>query len=301
MNDQAQKLRELVRAQSQNFPTNNSATSNKKTPRTCKVITVTSGKGGVGKTNIALFLAVALGAAKKKVLLLDADLGLANVHILLGSAPKFNLSHVISGQCKIDEVISGGPSGISIIPGASGLEELANLDIGRLEYLRHSLATLENSYDFVIIDTGAGISNATTQFASNADLVLLVMTPEPTSLADAYAMVKVLNEKGASRISTVVNMAVSDKDGTETFDRLNTIVLKFLKRQVELFGILPADNEIGRFVRKQKLFTIENPGSVIALRINNIARRICGVQIVENQGFFARLFRPKAIGTEKIL
>ena len=228
MNDQAQKLREMAR--DHEFVRASSPLSDQKTVTTCKSIAVTSGKGGVGKTNVALSLAVTLASLKKKVLLLDADLGLANVHILLGLAPVYNLSHFFDQVCSLEEVIVRGVGGVDILPGASGLEKMANLDQGRLEMLQHSFSRLEQQYDFMIIDTGAGIGANVVRFASKTDMAILVMSPEPTSLADAYAMVKVLCDKGAQRIEPLVNMAVSDRDGMETFDRLNALVLKFLKR-----------------------------------------------------------------------
>ena len=205
MNDQAQRLRELARSREIVSSADNSPNSNV-TPATvrCKSIAVTSGKGGVGKTNIALSLAVSLASLKKKVLLLDADLGLANVHILLGLAPRYNLSHFFDQSCTLEQVIIKGVGGVDILPGASGLEELANLDLGHLELLQHHFYNLEEQYDFMIIDTGAGIGANVIRFASRADQVVLVMSPEPTSLADAYAMVKVLYEKGARRIQTLV-------------------------------------------------------------------------------------------------
>lgn len=289
MNDQAQKLRELAGMRESAGASVESGLCGAKTDfSTCRSIAVTSGKGGVGKTNISLFLAVSLALERKKVLLLDADLGLANVHILTGMAPKRNLSHFFDGKCPLDQVVCKGPAGIDILPGASGLENLANLDIGRIELLRHEFLNLEKNYDYLLIDTGAGIGTSVTQFASNADLALLVMTPEPTSLTDAYAMVKVLYEKGISRIGTVVNMALSDRDGSETFDRLNAIVVKFLKRPLEMLGTLPFDRELSRCVRNQKLFVLEKGGNQFSMRIKTIAGKIRGISRSPGKGFFAK-------------
>ena len=214
MNDQAQKLREL--AKNRQYIGTAADTARNVGISKCRSIAVTSGKGGVGKTNIALFLAVTIAAARKRVLLMDADLGLANVHILLGIAPEHNISHFIEGECGLEKVICKGPGGIDILPGASGLEKLANLDSGRLELLQKEFSKLERNYDFLLIDTGAGIGASVTQFASRADTALLVMTPEPTSLAEAYAMVKILYEKASQRIAVIVNMVSSEKEGVET-------------------------------------------------------------------------------------
>lgn len=291
MNDQAQRLRELARSREIVSSADNSPNSNV-TPATvrCKSIAVTSGKGGVGKTNIALSLAVSLASLKKKVLLLDADLGLANVHILLGLAPRYNLSHFFDQSCTLEQVIIKGVGGVDILPGASGLEELANLDLGHLELLQHHFYNLEEQYDFMIIDTGAGIGANVIRFASRADQVVLVMSPEPTSLADAYAMAKVLYEKGARRIQTLVNMAVSERDGVETFDRLNALVVKFLKMPLELLGILLFNKEIPKSVRRQRLMVLDKTGDGFCVRIAAAARKLNGMASVKRTGFFRKFW-----------
>lgn len=294
MIDQAQKLRELVESRElrKTVPLPASNAGN----RICKSIAITSGKGGVGKTNISLFLALVLASTRKKVLLLDADLGLANVHIMLGIAPKYDLSHFVKGSSQLKDIICKGPGGIDILPGASGLESLANLDSGRLEHLQHEFAAIEQNYDYILIDTGAGIGAAVTLFASRADLAVLVMTPEPTSLADAYAMVKVLYERGCTQIGAIVNMANSDRDGTETFDRLNAIVVKFLKKPLEMLGTLPFDRDLPRCVRRQKLLVLEKADSGFTMRIQAIVRKISGSVPVRRQGFFSRLWEHKKLG-----
>jgi len=262
----------------------------------CKSIAVTSGKGGVGKTNVALFTAVFVAAFRKKVLLLDADLGLANVHILLGLIPDKNISHYIDGQCSLDKIIYRGPGGVDIIPGASGLDKLANIDLGRLELLQHEFMKLESKYDFMIIDTGAGIGINVTQFASKADLSLIVMTPEPTSLADAYAMVKVLYDKGSAKIAVVVNMCASEREGNETFDRLNALVVKFLKRPLEFFGTLPMDREVSQCVKKQKLIVLDKGHEAFNKKVLDIARKVSGVQAIQKPGFFSRFWNKDLKG-----
>lgn len=289
MNDQAQRLRELARQkQSGNTASERVLNAVPTELIKCRSIAVTSGKGGVGKTNIALFLAVTLSAARKKVLLLDADLGLANVHILLGMAPANNISHFIDGDCKLEEVICRGPGGFDILPGASGLEKLANIDIGRLELLQKEFSKLEKEYDYLLIDTGAGIGVSVTQFASRADTVLLVMTPDPTSLADAYAMVKILYEKGTRKIAVLVNMAASEKEGTETFDRLNALVVKFLKKPLEMAGTLPLNRDLSRSVRRQQVLILEKGQELMAARVQSITRKLSGLTFTGRQSFFSR-------------
>ncbi|HEX3019056.1 MAG TPA: MinD/ParA family protein [Chitinispirillaceae bacterium] len=290
MNDQAEKLREMAR--NHTSMTANASAQNNNSPEIirCKSIAVTSGKGGVGKTNVAISLAVTLASFRKKVLLMDADLGLANVHILLGLAPSFNLSHFFDKVCLLDQVIIRGVYGIDILPGASGFEKLANLDQGRLEFLQHSFHNLEQQYDYMIIDTGAGIGANVVRFASKTDLAVLVMSPEPTSLADAYAMVKVLYEHGSQKVQILVNMAVSDKDGLETFDRLNALVVKFLKKPLELLGILLINREIPQFVRKQRLLVMEKVNDSFTLRIAAAARKLSGTITGRKIGFFRKFW-----------
>jgi flagellar biosynthesis protein FlhG len=288
--DQASKLRVMVKEQTAS-PARSSTgeTVAAGTVKLCRTIAITSGKGGVGKSNIALMLAIALANAHKKVLLLDADLGLANIHILLGLAPRGNISNLLNDSGNVDEVICDGPGGIKVLPGASGLEDMANIEPLRLEMLRRKLALLDQQYDFMIVDTGAGIGRTTTSFAGNADRVVLVLTPEPTSLADAYAMVKVLYEKKSQVISVIVNMASSDKEGHEAFDRLNTLVIRFLKKPLELLDIVPSDPEIARLVRKQKSLMVEDPKRTACLRITNCGRKLTGLPVQKRSGFFARL------------
>jgi flagellar biosynthesis protein FlhG len=259
--------------------------------RACKSVAVTSGKGGVGKSNISLSLAMALSLLNKKVCIMDADLGLANIHLLLGIVPQRNLSHLIDEECQLSEIITNGPAGVHIIPGASGLENLANLDPLRMGMLQRKLGEMENKYDYLIIDTGAGIGKIAVEFASKADIAVVVLTPEPTSFADAYAMVKVLFDRKIARLSALLNMVSSDAEGKETFDKLNTLVVKFLKRPLDLLGMLPFDKQVSILAKRQKMVLVENPRSLFAGRISAIARAMSGVQSLRKEGFFSRLFK----------
>ncbi|MDG5815864.1 AAA family ATPase [Chitinispirillales bacterium ANBcel5] len=291
MNDQAQKLREIVKSREiirgesrVNFQTRHT------TLQRCKTLAVTSGKGGVGKSTISLVLSASLSALNKRVLLLDADLGLANVHILTGIAPKKTLSHVVSGECELEDIVLKGPCAVDIIPGASGLEDLANIDAARLEKLRHDFLNLESRYDYMVTDTGAGIGSTVIQFASNADKVILVMSADPTSLADAYAMVKVLYERGNREIAVLVNMVGSDREGIETFDRLNALVIKFLKTPVELIGVLLNDGEVRKNIRAQRMPLALKSRNRFFLRTAALGRKISGVKTVQGKtSFFSKL------------
>jgi flagellar biosynthesis protein FlhG len=271
----------------------NAAPARTKGAHSCTSIAVTSGKGGVGKTTISLALALGLAACNKKVLLIDADLGLANIHIALGLAPRFNISHCLDGQCTLEEVIIPGPGNIAILPGASGLEALANIDSLRLGQFMRSLAAVEQQYDVLVVDTAAGIGAATIQFVCSAELALVVVTPEPTSMADAYAMIKVLGQKGAPAPRVVVNMARSQAEASQIFDRLNSLVVKFIQRPLVCAALLPLDAAVPRAVRQQQALMETSRGSDFARRMLELARNICGTQAVapSRGGFFARLFK----------
>ena len=293
MIDQAKKLREMVREKK---PVSSLSDTSKPLRRrgkrgTCRSIAITSGKGGVGKSNTAISLACALTLLNKKVLIFDGDLGLANIHILLGIAPKHNLAHVIREECTLNETLCAGPCGITIIPGASGILSMANMELNRLESLIRELAQLEAEYDFLIIDGGAGLGHASIQLSSMADSALLMVTPEPTSLADAYSVVKILLAKGMGRIDVLVNMAESEKEGKEIFEKLRSLVKNFLKKELKLTGIIPFDKNVSRYIRAQKNIFIEKNSSPIAKKIQNAARKLCGMQPVKVGGFFTRLFQ----------
>lgn len=259
----------------------------------CRSIAVTSGKGGVGKSHTVISLAIALTRLKKNVLVFDGDLGLANIHIMLGIAPKYNLSHVIREECSLPEVLCTGPLGITIIPGASGIFSMANLESIRLEALIRELSRLESSYDFLLIDGGAGIAQASIQLCSMADSALLVITPEPTSLADAYSTAKILFARGVEKISVLVNMAETDTVGQEIFAKLQSLVEKFIQRKIECIGIIPFDKSVSKCIRMQKNILIEKQSSPVSLKIQNCARRVCGMHPVTRSGFFTRLFTPQ--------
>jgi flagellar biosynthesis protein FlhG len=252
---------------------------------------VASGKGGVGKTTLSLILGSSLAKLSKRVLLMDADLGLANIQILLGIAPKFNISHVVSGERSISEILVEAAPGMYLAPGASGLEQLTNIDAMRFEKLRADFMGLEDGYDYLIMDTGAGIGATVTGFARHADLVLLVMTPDPASLADAYAMVKVLYEKGCGNIAAVVNMAANENEGREAFEMLRKMVANFLRKPVRLYAILNNEREVLRLGRKQ-LHLAAGGGANFYREVAALARRLGGHQspAAAKSGFFSRFF-----------
>jgi flagellar biosynthesis protein FlhG len=295
MKDQAQPLRDIARDRGIRAGMGDSGFRSKiNKGGLCRSVAITGGKGGIGKSNISLFLALALTRLKQKVLVFDADLGLANLHILLGIAPKFNLAHMIKGDCSVQDILYTGPEGITIVPGATGIEEMANLDAGRMESLLRGLSAMENMYDFLIIDVGAGIGRTATQIGAFADSALCILTPEPTALADVYATIKMLVGHGAGHLLALVNMATSDREGQEIFEKLESLVKNFLNVKLECAGILPVDPDIPRLVRAQKNLLIEKPSSAFARRIQNCARMLCGLPPAKKEtGFFMRLFPLK--------
>jgi len=289
VNDQAEKLREMARASGVGAPA--PAPARHKQQGRCKSIAVTSGKGGVGKTTLSLVLGASLAKLDKRVLLMDVDLGLANIQILLGIAPKYNIAHVVTGACAIGDIVVEAAPNMFLAPGASGFEQLSNIDMGRFERLRTDFMGLEEGYDFLIMDTGAGIGNTVTGFARHADLVLLVMTPDPSSMADAYAMVKVLYEKGNTNVAVVVNMAANEGEGREAFEMLRTMVEKFLKKPIRLYAILVSEREVLRLGRKQ-LHLAGGEGVNFYKTVAALAKRLGGhqSQSVARGGFFSKFF-----------
>ncbi len=259
-------------------------------------IAVTSGKGGVGKTNISLNLAIELSRAGKRVLLLDADLGLANVDLLLGVTPRFTLENVLRRDCSIFEATVEGPEGLTIIPAASGIGEAEAWREGDLEALQADLARLERGFDFILVDTGAGISSKVTDFVVAADQTLVVAIPEPTSIADAYAMIKVVSGmKPDLRAGLVVNRAKSPREAYDIHAKFLQIVSRFLNMSVENRGHVLEDPAVEHAVRTQCPFVLGAPRSPAARCIADLARDIVGTTSAPPvaPGLFRRLLGRK--------
>lgn len=220
-----------------------------------RVISVTSGKGGVGKSNIVTNLALSLARRNLKVLILDADLNLANVDILLGLTPKFNLHHVFTGEKELREVLIEGPGGIQILPASSGIMELADLTESQRLYFLTEMESLENEVDVLLIDTAAGINNNVLYFNIAAQERIVVLTPEPTSLTDAYALIKVLvNRHDIQRFRLLINQARSEKEALAVFKKLSMVTDRFLgSLSLDYLGYIPYDSKLPQAVRQQRL------------------------------------------------
>ena len=238
-------------------------------------IAVTSGKGGVGKTQVSANLAVSLAKSGKKVLLLDADLGLASLDLALGITPENNLMDVMSGRREIDEVLSEGPCGVHLIPACPGRYEMANMTLAQRERLWELVEEVAEDFDVLIVDTGAGIGSNAVSFASYADDILIVTTPDPTSLRDAYAMVKILHLRaGVSEVHVVANQVVSERDGTSIHARMNSIVQRFLPLKLGYLGAIPADQNVRESVVVGNPFVLRAPSSMAARGMINLTRKI---------------------------
>jgi flagellar biosynthesis protein FlhG len=238
-------------------------------------IAATSGKGGVGKTNLITNLAVAMAEMGQRVMILDGDLGLANVDLLLGLAPRRTLHDVVTGVCRVEEIVLTAPSGIQILPASSGVEEMANLDDYRREVLLRSLEAVTRDRDVLLVDTGSGIHAQTIRLAQVGAEILVVTTPEPPAFSDAYATLKVLASRALARPPRlVVTMANDDAEAARVAQRVRRVARRFLDLDVDLCGVIPKDAAVGRAVREQRPFVSAYPDSRAAAGVRTLARRL---------------------------
>ena len=241
-----------------------------------QVIAVTSGKGGVGKTNVVANLGYALTRLNKRVLVLDADVGLANMDVILGLSPKYNLQHVLNGEKTIAEVIISGPGGMKILPASSGVQELSDLSKAQKLCLLSELNSLYDETDVLLIDTSAGISSNVMYFNMAAQEILIVVSPEPTSITDAYAMMKVLFLKHAeNRFRILVNSARNAEEAKEVYNNLSLVGQKFLNLSIDYWGYIMLDDHVAKAVRQQKALVERYPRSPASRCFSDLAKRVC--------------------------
>ena len=265
--DQAEKLRNMIKSQ------------NEATPRQARVITVTSGKGGVGKSSVAINIAMQFRKQGKSVIIFDADFGLSNIEVMFGAIPKYNLADMIFRGKGFKDIIVEGPEGIGFISGGSGINGLGNMNREQVQYLVYKLKELETLADIIIIDTGAGISDSVLEFVASSGEVLLVTTPEPTSITDAYALLKALNarssfDKELCTIKVVANRVANHEEGKNLYNKLEVVVSKFLNIQLKYLGSIPLDMNMSKAVMQQKPIAIAYPNSLGSKNIENIANAL---------------------------
>lgn len=240
-----------------------------------KVIAVSGGKGGVGKTNVSLNTAIALAQLGKKVLVLDADLGLANVDVMLGLRVHRNLSHVLSGECELDDIIIEGPAGMKVIPATSGTQSMVDLTPAEHAGLIRAFSDMKTKFDVLIVDTAAGISDMVLSFCQASQDIMLVVCDEPTSITDCYALMKLLSrDHGIFKFKVVANMVRNPKEGQQLFDKLSKVTDRFLDVALELVGVVPFDENIRKSVRKQKAIVEAFPDSPASIAFKSLATNI---------------------------
>lgn len=242
---------------------------------------MTSGKGGVGKTNVVANLAVSLSELGKKVVVLDADFGLANIDVLLGLTPRFHLGHVLFGNKTLTEIMVQGPKGIQIIPASSGLQRLSELTLEQRNQLVESFAHLDSDTDYFIIDTAAGISRNVIHFLLSAQQVIVVSAPEPTAIVDGYAVIKIiLVEKPDKDVHVLINSVEHEEDALEVFSQINSVVKRFLNREVTYLGHIILDPHVPQAVRSQVLVSHRFPDAPASRCFRSLARKLAKLQEV---------------------
>ncbi len=293
--DQAEKLRNIIKASSQ---------AQKPMAR---VITVTSGKGGVGKSNTAINLAIQFKKLGQRVIILDADFGLANIEIMFGTIPKHNLSDLIYQGKNIKEIITWGPGEIGFISGGSGIAGLSNLRREYLDYIIQNLKELDAIADVIIIDTGAGISDAVLEFLVASGEILLVTTPEPTSITDSYSLLKALNrhprfERDSVQLKMIANRVESIEEGKNLYGKLNAVVSRYLNLPLEYLGSVPYDAQLSKAVMQQMPVSLQHPNAKASYAYEEIAAVLMNVELnksLKKRGmaaFFSHIVNGKKMG-----
>lgn len=277
--DQAEQLRNIIKAENVNR-------------QLARVLTVTSGKGGVGKSNTAINLAIQFRKLGKKVIILDADFGLANIEIMFGAVPKHNLCDLIYQGKSMKDIITWGPMDIGFISGGSGIVGMVNLSRDYLSYIIQNLSELDTLADIVIVDTGAGISDAVLEFLVASGEILLVTTPEPTSMTDSYSLLKALLRhprfsSDSSQVKMIANRVVREEEGQNLYNKLNMVVGRYLKLPFTYLGAVPEDAQLSKAVIQQVPVSMQNPAAKSSLAYEAIAAKLMNIESIKKRGMAA--------------
>ena len=289
--DQADSLRKIIKM-------------NKAPKPLARVIAVTSGKGGVGKSNTSINLAIQLKKLGHRVIILDADFGLANIEIMFGTVPKYNLADLIYRGMNMQDIISWGPGGVGFISGGSGIVGLSNLTVDQFSYIVRSLSQLDDLADFIIVDTGAGISDAVLEFLVSSSEIILVTTPEPTSITDSYSLLKALSQHSQfsselSPVKVLANRVENEGEGSALFQKFNVVVERYLKLPIQYLGYVPQDPALAKAVMQQTPISLQNENAKAAKAYERITQRLLfgeASQNVKKRGmatFFAQILSGK--------
>ncbi len=276
--DQAKELRNLI---------NNVQNTNLKNTLNSRVITISSGKGGVGKSSFSVNLAIYLASLKKRVLIIDADFGLANIEVLLGIRPKYNFYHMLKGEKNISEIVVDTNYGIKFISGGNGLKELSNVNSTEIKYFIEQFEYLDKIADIIIVDTGAGISPNVTNFLMASDENIIVTTPEPTSFTDAYTLIKIIKEQNRAidKLNIVINKADDKYEADRIFTKISHVCNKFLGINIKNLGYIPSDIALIKAIKQQKPAILSFPNSDFAMAIKSIGNRLINEeQVIDNSG-----------------
>ena len=280
MNDQAAVLREKVLKKHQN------------SLRNCKTLAVLSGKGGVGKSNLSLNLSLALTKQKQRVLLFDMDIGMGNIDILIGQTASYTMIDLLEKKLSIQQIIKKGPRDLAYVAGGTGISSVFEWSPSDLAHLIQELNSLTNQYDYMIFDMGAGMSESVLKFLKAVDEMIVVTTPEPTSITDAYAAIKLAASYSVSApVRLIINKTLSDKEGNETYERFNRAVQQFLNISISLLGIVPNDQAVQKAVNRQIPFLLQNPASKASISLIEMVSILIPQDnrvTAKNEGMFIR-------------
>ena len=280
MNDQAAVLREKVLKKHQN------------SLRNCKTLAVLSGKGGVGKSNLSLNLSLALTKQKQRVLLFDMDIGMGNIDILIGQTASYTMVDLLEKKLSIQQIIKKGPQNLAYAAGGTGISSVFEWSPSDLAHLIQELNSLTNQYDYMIFDMGAGMSESVLKFLKAVDEMIVVTTPEPTSITDAYAAIKLAASYSVSApVRLIINKTLSDKEGNETYERFNRAVQQFLNISISLLGIVPNDQAVQKAVNRQMPFLLQNPASKASISLIEMVSILIPQDnriTAKNEGMFIR-------------